>query len=548
MSASSRTPMPSHLGISTHPPVLCTFELPEIFDLICSFVEKTDLVMLSTVSRKFFYGAAPLIWKEVLGVEKLLDLLPRSDVNELMQVEPKHPQPCNHDELARFAIYAPFVQKLESNTETETGSLGWELLISRVPARPLLPNLRALAIISQRRGERNYRIIEYVDAFLCPTLSSIYVTRGYNTWMNSFKARDLLVRMTAICPGLTKLSILPGNSRLLDSSSLLSPHSPASLFAPINQFRDLCAFHSGSAILNFDVLQLLGDLPCLESLGAYSPSTDYEVDDDIQVANLVLPDHSFPALRHLEINCVPVTVMSKLWQTPPLVRNLKSVKIQLLNDDSEVLSRLICIICQGSPGMTEVDLDLVEVEWLELSSEAIEHLRQLPLLRVRIREYQSDDVQPLILALPKVEYLDIADVNIEFDDLALIAQQMPRLQYLHVWLSLRGWPDEPGLPRDKSSPSPCHIDSSSTFEQGIETEVDDPDSDEAIKNIARGLHALWPRGVRCGFGGSYIDNRRENNTLALERLNEMIRALSDTLVLDVPTAEESASRWLYDSW
>ncbi|KAF8598803.1 hypothetical protein BDV93DRAFT_560958 [Ceratobasidium sp. AG-I] len=102
MSASSQTSMPSHLDISTHPPVLCIFELPEIFELICSFVEKTDLVKLLTVSRQFFYCAAPLIWKAVLGVEMLLDLLPRSDVNELMQVEPKVSR--HNNDLTNIAI------------------------------------------------------------------------------------------------------------------------------------------------------------------------------------------------------------------------------------------------------------------------------------------------------------------------------------------------------------------------------------------------------------------------------------------------------------
>ncbi|KAF8593327.1 hypothetical protein BDV93DRAFT_529918 [Ceratobasidium sp. AG-I] len=503
--------------------------------------------MLLTVSRKSFYGAAPLIWKEVLGVEKLLDLLPRLDVNELMEIGHKHPQPCNQDELARFAIYAPFVQKLESNTETETGSLGWELLISRVPARPLLPNLRVLAISSQRRGERNYRIIEYVDAFLCPTLSAICTTQGYNMWMNPFKARDLLVRMMAICPGLTKLSVLPGNSRLLDSLPLLSPYSPANLFAPISQFHDLRVLHGSSAILNSDVLQLLGSLPSLESLGAYSPFTDYEMDDEILIANLALPDHSFPALRRLEISCVPGAVLSKLWQTPPLVQNLTSVKLQYMNDREESPSHSFCTIFQGSPHMMEVDLDLTQVGEIELSSEIAEHLRQLPLLRVQIREGEAD-VQFLALALPNMEYLNIENMRIDFDDLALIAQQMPKLQYLHVGLMLWSFPDEPDLPRDSSSPSPCHIDSQFTFEQDIEMDADDPNFDEAIKDIARGLHTLWPRGVRCGFGSSDIEDCSESDLSILERLNEMIWALSDTLVLDVPTPEDSSSRWLYNSW
>lgn len=70
-----------------HPPTCRVSEVPELIGLICSFTEKSNLPNLLTVSRRFFYCVAPLIWKDVVGLKKLLDLLPRIDL-ENIQLDP----------------------------------------------------------------------------------------------------------------------------------------------------------------------------------------------------------------------------------------------------------------------------------------------------------------------------------------------------------------------------------------------------------------------------------------------------------------------------
>ncbi|KAF8609086.1 hypothetical protein BDV93DRAFT_504533 [Ceratobasidium sp. AG-I] len=544
------TPVIAVPKYTMHPPTRHISEVPELIGLICGFVENSSLVNLSTVSRGFFHCAAPLIWKEVTGLAKLLTLLPRLELDfpleELPTVGPDHIRPCDQDQLVRFNLYAPFIQRLESNFETDAGSLSWDLLLSRVPTRPLLPNLRALAIKPSFK-QSSTRFIEYVDAFLCPTLSGIRTSWDWNQWINPFEARSLMVRMTATCPGLTKLNILPGNSRHPENLLSFSLYSPVSIFTPLSQFRDLRVLHSSSAVLNPEVLQLLGNLPCLESLAVYSLCTDNEnwEDDDIPIANLTLPNNSFPSLRNLKIDCVPGAVVSKLWQTPPLVRDLVSVRIQFMADDTESPSELVCTICQGSPHITDLELDLSKTRDTEISSVVVEHLHRLPLLHLRIWEGEAD-VQPLILALPNLEYLNIESMHVNFEELALIAKHMPKLQYLFVGMLLWNWPDESELPRDSSSSSPCYIDSQFSFEEDFDFDVDDPAFSDEIDGIARGLHALWPRGVRCGFG-NWVDPG-DNDPATLNRVNKTTKALSAASALHIPTPEESSSRWVYGSW
>lgn len=217
--------------------------------------------------------------------------------------------------------------------------------------------------------------------FLCPALSDIRTVWTWNQWMNPFEARDLMLQMVGTCPNLTKLNILIGNTRYPDNLLPFGPYSPARHFAPIIQFRDLWVLHSSSVVLNPEILQLLGNLPRLESLAAYSlgANDDGMEDDKILIADLVLSKDSFPLLRHLGIDCVPGTVVSKLWNTPPLVHSLVSVSIQFMPDETELPSNLICTICKGSPHLTDLELDLVKSRETELSS-VVKHLRRLPLV------------------------------------------------------------------------------------------------------------------------------------------------------------------------
>lgn len=481
-------------------------EVPELVGSICGFVEKSSWVNLLTVSRPFFHRVAPLIWKEIPGIAELLALLPYLD-EELESEQPlvaslavsrrvfgllaqlhltsykQHIQPCNQDQLTRFSIYAPYVERLKSHAKTDRLNRNWDLLLTRVPTRPLLPNLRALGICPYY-SQHSSRFIDYIDAFLCPTLSDVNMSLGYRLWMNPLETRELLVRMVATCPNMTSLNILPGSSHYPEDLSSLVPYSPSSVFTPISQFRDLRVLRTSSAVLNPDVLQLLGDLPCLESLWAYSLSTNDKKDDEIPIESLELPEHAFPSFRNLQLDCVPREVVSKLWQTPALVQNLVSVRIQFTYD-TESPSDLICAVCEGSPNITDLELEVGKSEDIELLDEVIEQLSKLSLLRVRIWEGQVN-VRALIFALPNVEYLNIESTCADCEDLALIAKHMPKLQYLKAELLIWSWPAEralPSIPQDSSSPVPCYIESKLTFGNSLDT--DHPEFDEFIDNVAR---------------------------------------------------------------
>lgn len=278
--------------------------------------------------------------------------------------------------------------------------------------------------------------------------------------------------------------MLPGNSLYPDDLCSLGAYYTASLFSPIAQFCELHVLYSSSVVLNPSILQLLGNLPHLKSLTAYSVSNQRVEEEQILIASLTLPDHSFPALQNLKIDCISETVISKLWQTPPLVQKLMAVRVKPTFEPSyEVWNDLICAVCHGSPEITDIELDLVQTEYVELSSAVMGRFRRLPLRHLQIWDGYTDDCQSLALALPSVEFLEMETMLLSFRDLTLVTKYMPNLQYLSARLALWGWPSAMNLPHNSSSPSPCHIDSSFTFED--ELHITFSNADKAVGDIAQ---------------------------------------------------------------
>ncbi|KAF8607778.1 hypothetical protein BDV93DRAFT_603555 [Ceratobasidium sp. AG-I] len=514
-------------------PTCRVVELPEIVELICIFTEKPYLVKLLTVSRHFFYCAAPLIWRDVAETSILLDLLPALCSDDLgLEL-----QPYNQAQLARFNIYAPFVQNIDSGTDDDWKVANWLIVLEKVPIRPVLPNLRALGMHPWLSEQNTSWIVKYIEAFLCPNLSDIRM--GRNDWgLNIYpdQGAHLLAEMARICPNLTKLCMHVEESQHFENLRFRDMYTRANPLSLVSQFLDLRVFSTSSVVLDPGVLQLLGRLPCLESLQVLSV-----MDNVTSIANIALSAGSFPSLQHLKLTRVSGLVMSTLWRTPPLVRNLVSVGVKFMLESHETVNRLICDICQGSPLITDLDLNFSNHFGFELSATAVDCFRQLPLERVRF-EFGRADCQHLVSALPNVQYLSMDSLAVRYEDLVLIPKAMPKLQYLFAHLVFTGWPSD--LPHNYSSPSPCHINSEFAFKE--KTGLDKPNLDNYIGIVARTLHSLWPRGVRCGFYSYYLLENKEND--ALERMNEMIGALSGTSALHLPSVEELKSKWMYVLW
>ena len=89
-------------------------------------------------------------------------------------------------------------------------------------------------------------------------------------------------------------------------------------------------------MLNSDVLQPLGCLPYLESLQVHS-----FMDSDISIVDLAISTGAFPSLRHLKLDSVSGSIISKLWQAAPLVQDLVFVDVEFMEDSVKAINHLI---------------------------------------------------------------------------------------------------------------------------------------------------------------------------------------------------------------
>ncbi|KAG9100066.1 hypothetical protein FRC06_004572 [Ceratobasidium sp. 370] len=396
------------------------FTTYDIIALICANIKKSDLACLLTVSHDFFCCAAPRIWKRVYNVQRLLDLIPtehRDAKNSTQSMDLSEGKAW----LARFNIYAPFVKELGLWPSYE-GEPIWYSLSNAVPHRPLLPDLRKLILDMPSRNNRlphrfgSPEDLACANGFISPSLVDIRLLSGHSPWLYPDTASQLLKNIVDIAPELKTLHI----DVQIDVGSI------DATFHTIIQFQNLRALKCTSMMVDCEKLQLLGSLPRLESLQVVSPH--FSDRGDAPPGDWALPARSFPMLRHLSAHELPDSMIVQFWCLTSLVQSLVSVSVEFQSGPSS--SEIICNICRCSVEMQELSLDLNQLDGREVPVAVIDHIRKLPLRRLRIAGSGIDDLTPLISSMANLEYLDIDYASLSICNIILIAKYMPKLRFL----------------------------------------------------------------------------------------------------------------------
>jgi hypothetical protein len=570
--------------------------IDEILVFICSLAEKPDLLSLLTVSRGFFHCAASRIWRDVPSVKPLLKLLPNL---EHTSTNHKELAVCTNNlkigifvfisswsqkrqlsnwlpQLPRLDVYATFVKKLEIDLGDAADSPTWEILLALVQDRPLLPNLQTLALRSLSGGQHNSALtVRCAEAFLCPSLVAISFSDTYILWLNPILALQMLRSIADTSRHIQNLEIFPGSRTYPENLLEFGTFSNGVILRDVVRLQNLRTIASSGAMLDSGVLQLLGDLPHLQSIKIWTVSYPYHDrgEEEILVDNLDLSINSFPALQHISLERVPASVISKLWRTPLLVHRLVSIHITPKDeeeDEDEVgatFNNLICTICQGSPQTKELFFCCSEMGGLEISAAVTNCLQQLPLQRLWMIDTMMPstalDFRPLAVALPKVEYLDAPLMGLNFSDLIEVARHMPKLQFLSVSLYEPGWPGALDPRLVTPSPSTFCLASRWEFSESFE---DDPDLLEDFDGYLdimarcvlllghsrkhtylfdRNLHTLWPQGVRCDVSDKLGGWTGDVDLERLEQLNQKLMVLRPSTELELPSEDSYLAHWLY---
>ncbi|KAG9100067.1 hypothetical protein FRC06_004573 [Ceratobasidium sp. 370] len=398
------------------------FAIYDIIALICANINESDLVGLLTVSRGFFRCATPHIWRRVPDAQPLLDLIPTEHRDAESFIQSTHILD-EKSRLSRFDFYALFVKELCLQPQNHE-ELNWHSLSKAVPRRPLLPDLCKLILDAPSA----YYFWEYsfggsqdlvpLNAFICPSLVDIRLPSLPLFWLNPGIASQLLENIVDTAPDL----------RVLHIYVRADVGSAASALDIITRFRNLRALKCTSVMIDCEKLQLLGDLPRLESLQVGSPGAPDD-EDEVPAGDWVLLARSFPMLRHLSAYRLPNSRVDQFWRLTSLVQSLVSVSISF--HPGSFSGKAVSGICKGSPQMLELSLNFPgygDQEILDVA--AIGHIRKLPLQRLRVVGSKIVDLAPLISSMTNLEYLEINQKILSTENLILIAKHMPKLKFL----------------------------------------------------------------------------------------------------------------------
>ncbi|KAG8765401.1 hypothetical protein FRC12_007505 [Ceratobasidium sp. 428] len=499
------------------------FSISEIVALICDYLEFRDLVNLLAVSRTFFHCASPHVWTELSSPQPLVGLLPHVGPDGLFERVRYPEQLLDQQSLFRFNLYAPLVRQITVAHIEKKTKLAWYFLLGKTPRRPLLPGLRRLVVdIRWCALHEPLEVLMCTLALLCSSLVEISVRPPdddsipphTDAWTEPPLASLLLQNLAQTTPDLERLQL-----RVLSQRQI--PYTKSSLFSSLAALRNLRTLHCSTAMIDSPIMLLLSTLPELHSLQIDAPATnqlDYahyngNPEYDLSLEDLMLPPHSFPGLRHLNIQYLPCRVVSQLWSSAPLVRQLISVHVRFHPDDA---------VPVDSPVMNSTICDICRAVLIQLSS-------------------------TWTLAVgPNVEYLDIDLADVTLDDLVLIAQHLPKLQFLVVDLLPMEWPRD--LEKYSITPSTSTLRLGSRFMFSSQTVLLDLDEDESMEDyinlMAQHLHTLWPNGISCEREIDTGDILEEPDKEYLNSLKSKLKTLNPP-GFELPARKIYEATWLY---
>ncbi|KAF8598816.1 hypothetical protein BDV93DRAFT_512199 [Ceratobasidium sp. AG-I] len=494
--------------------------IPEL--IVSVAISLSDRYPLLFVSKHFFRTVAPLIWKSVPRADILLHLIPgTSECSKISRpscwatvsfiIGKGITLPSTLD-LTRFDLYAPWVQRLEVfGGEYEHSLHNADALFHTSSTRHLLPNLRVLTI-SARAETSLYECLSFTALFLSPTLVEIrHARQGKDPrYLKIRPALWLVQKILGVCPNVEMLEFYPGQESGGNSSlegNMVFSLPGVSMHATLAGFSYLRSFTSTIYIFESAMLQVLGNLPLLESLDVFD-CAEHPTSLD---GGFTIPETWFPALRHLHLRNFDAKDVSAVWGQP-FVRNLVSATIKC--DPATVhekfyttpggvwINTFLTKLPQASPQLSNLDLDLEAVPSLHqgaylLFRAGVDALRQLPLRSVRLN-YLSTSWENLVRAFPGAEefYTIGGHIPVNPEQLRVFATHMPRLRLLMVnvhWAT----PLEPSgasrqhteLPLDLAPHPPVVLISRSSMTD-LHTPLDQ------LRKIAKFLSEIWPGGFR----------------------------------------------------
>lgn len=403
--------------------------IPEILLWISGYLSPSDAFHFAQSSYTFFHAAVDQIWYSVPDARHLVALFPEVSF-ETNKYEPTPDRVdlrnCNSD---RFDFYAPRVKRLGIYQPDSMAIPNCGLLAAYAQLQTLLPTVQHLVF---NPGFSIHQLAAFTP-FLSRSLLSIQISSFLcESSLEIGHASTLLENISFHCPELEELSLLPCSKQTFDDGlDLEEPTMPLPslrFYQHLSAMQNLRVLITSMSVFEAEALKVVGSLPYLDTLEIYDVSST-----PFEISAVALPDHSFPALRKLQLSVLDLGEFIGIWDIRGLVARPVEVKLKFteldLENDAEVLMDKLC---DHSPQVVDLTLEYT-ASIQDLPVHSFWPLECLALEKLTISGARLDPLGPtcetLSLACPTLCELRLPNLCVSISDLRHFAQ-LPRLEYL----------------------------------------------------------------------------------------------------------------------
>ncbi|KAJ3544547.1 hypothetical protein NMY22_g2752 [Coprinellus aureogranulatus] len=192
----------SHLTMTMHQ----CLQLPEVFCIICSSLDKTDLFHTALTCRRFTDTALDLLWYELTSLIPLLYTLPEEVLETNGKGEKTIVAPLNISIIERLRnVYAPRIRTLRLHRVDKPDIQPIFLeSVSELDVGVLTPNLESLDWYSEWPGQFYFGdTFPFIRLFLSPALKYI----GTHLWPHNHAQQEVFASISSQYQHLTELRV-----------------------------------------------------------------------------------------------------------------------------------------------------------------------------------------------------------------------------------------------------------------------------------------------------------------------------------------------------
>ncbi|KAG9097911.1 hypothetical protein FRC06_007034 [Ceratobasidium sp. 370] len=327
--------------------------LPELVRIILDMLTPGECYGALFVNRRWHTWASSRVWRDLSGMEVLLQLLmeeplqPLTEQNAQPKVALKDVINPTDAQLARFNIYRNYVQTLSVFPKVTEG-YRWRAFAALSPWVPILPQLRRLIV--QRDGESvtSATMRDLLVLFATGTCVEVSVSGGSELdvpWLLNSDAALALDPLRKKCRGIRRLDLFV---KTVEVSAAVK------VAGAIEELTQLRALGLGVDALSESVLVASGRLPYLEALTLRGHKNSQP-----RLLAMSVPQSSFPSLKRLVAWGIWPADLLHVLSVRPLVARIVSAsfevlhgtgRAQMLTEDREIFR----LLSMGAPSLRDL--------------------------------------------------------------------------------------------------------------------------------------------------------------------------------------------------